>query len=80
MIEIDLKMNVQPIPDFFFKYKNYKTYIINNKNDKDKILNLRMIARHWQRRKANAPISVASLLKRATVSGTFVFYKYQPRR
>jgi hypothetical protein len=29
----------------FFKYNNYKNYIINNKIDKSKILNLRMSAR-----------------------------------
>jgi hypothetical protein len=32
----------------FFKYNNYKNHIINNKSDKRKILNLRMVARHWQ--------------------------------
>jgi hypothetical protein len=31
----------------FFKYNNYKNHIINNKNDKSKILNLRMAAHHW---------------------------------
>jgi hypothetical protein len=29
----------------FFVYNNYNNYIINNKNDKNKFLNLRMTAR-----------------------------------
>jgi hypothetical protein len=32
----------------FLKYNNYKNHIINNKSDKNKILNLRMAARHCQ--------------------------------
>jgi hypothetical protein len=32
----------------YFKYNNYKNYIINNKSDKSKILNLRMAARQWR--------------------------------
>jgi hypothetical protein len=30
----------------FVIYNNYKNYIINNKSDKNQILNLRMTARH----------------------------------
>jgi hypothetical protein len=58
---------------FFFIYNNYKNYIINNKSDKNKLLNLRMAARHCQWRGANAPLSVASLCKRATISGALPF-------
>jgi hypothetical protein len=36
-----------PSPDFFI-YNNYNNHIINNKSDKNKILNLRMTARHCQ--------------------------------
>jgi hypothetical protein len=32
----------------FVIYNNYKNHIINNKSDKSKILNLRMVARHCQ--------------------------------
>jgi hypothetical protein len=35
------------LPDFVV-YNNYKNHIINNKNDKSKILNLRMTVRHCQ--------------------------------
>jgi hypothetical protein len=35
------------LPDFFI-YNTYKNYIINNKNDKNKFLNLRMAVRHCQ--------------------------------
>jgi hypothetical protein len=56
----------------FVIYNNYKNHIINNKSDKSKNFNLRMAARHCQWRGANAPLSVASLLKRATASGVFV--------
>jgi hypothetical protein len=55
----------------FFIYNNYKNHIINNKSDKNKILNLQMVARQCQWRGANAPLSVASLCKRVTVSGAF---------
>jgi hypothetical protein len=61
----------------FFKYNNSKNYIINNKSEKNKILNIPMTTHHCQWRGANAPLSVASLLKRDTGSGTFVSYKYQ---
>jgi hypothetical protein len=56
----------------FLKYNNYKNHIINNKNDKSKILNLQMAARHclW-RLYWNAPLPVTSLLKRVTVSDVF---------
>jgi hypothetical protein len=55
----------------FVIYNNYKNHIINNKSDKSKILNLRMAAHHCQWRGANAPLSVAFLCKRVTVSGVF---------
>jgi hypothetical protein len=62
----------------FFIYNNYKNNIINNKSDKNKILNLRIAARHcqwclyW-----NVSLSVTSLLKRATGSDAFVSFKWQ---
>jgi hypothetical protein len=55
----------------FFKYNNYKNHIINNKNDKNKILNLRMAVRHCWWRGVNVLLPVAFLLKRATASGVF---------
>jgi hypothetical protein len=48
----------------FIIYNNYKNHIINNKNDKSKILNLRMAARHYQLRLCvNAPLAVTRLPK-----------------
>jgi hypothetical protein len=62
----------QQSPDFVI-YNIYKSNIINNKSDKNKILNLWMAARHYQWRFCvNAPLSVTSLLKRATASDVFV--------
>jgi hypothetical protein len=49
---------------YFVIYNNYKNHIINNKSDNNKILNLRMAARHCQWCLCvNAPLSVAHLSK-----------------
>jgi hypothetical protein len=40
----------------FLKYNNYKHHIINNKSDKNKILNLRMAVCYCQWRGANVPL------------------------
>jgi hypothetical protein len=60
---IDITISPYLALQIFLIYDNYNNHIINNKSDKNKILNLRISARHWQWRRANTPQSVAFLLK-----------------
>jgi hypothetical protein len=58
-----------------FFYNNYlNNPNFNNKNDKIKILRIRMAARHYQWRCVNASVPLTRLCKNIIQSGVFQFF------